>query len=401
MRAYRTVLEQKIRERRQTFEEFAADIETFAREHHEPGTLGVRHLKRLAAGRRPDGSPLGPLKPATARLLEHMLGVGIDELLAPSPTQVTPYESETEFRQRLHTARLVDDALVTLLQDQLDNVRHIDRQLGATVAHDEALTKAAQIATLLSHNTSARIRQRLASLLSELYCLAGWQALDLGRTTQSWHYYDLANSTASESDNYSFKALAEAGRAFVLVDIGETATAVNLVAAARQTADRTCSRRTRSWLAAAHGEVLAADGVGAESLDAFDQADALLANSTPDIADPYMALDAVHLARWRGHALARCAEPDAVEVLMKSLTKLDSTFIRAETGLRVDLAHAFAVANEQSEAVTQARKAADLAAKIGSARQQRRITSIIDQHQVHLSNQLHLPSRMHQVGEIR
>ena len=263
-----------------------------------------------------------------------------------------------------------------MLQDQLNNIRHIDRQLGATVAHDETLTKANQVATLLSHATSSNTRQRLASLLSEIYCLAGWQALDLGMTTQSWHYYDLANSAAFESENYAFKALAEAGRAFVLVDIGETSTAVDLVASTRRAADRTCSHLTRSWLAASHGEVLAADGHSSESFHAFDRADTLLANSTPDSADPYMALDSVHLARWRGHALARCGAHEAVEVLANSLDKLDPTFTRAETALRVDLARAFTVLNEPPEALTQARKAADLATKIGSVRQQRRIASI-------------------------
>ena len=263
-----------------------------------------------------------------------------------------------------------------MLQNQLDAIRHIDRQLGAPVAHDETLTKATQVATLLSHNMTTRIRQRLASLLSELYCLAGWQALDLGLATDSWRYYDLANSAAFESENYSYKALAKAGRAFVLVDIGKAATAVDVVADTRQAAGQTCSRLIRSWLAAAHGEVLAADHRGTESLHAFDQADDLLIGSTPDITDAYMALDPVHLGRWRGHALARCARPDAIGVLTQSLEKLDPTFTRAETALRVDLSHAFTVLNEQSEAASQAREAADLAAKIGSVRQQRRIASI-------------------------
>jgi hypothetical protein len=375
MRPYRTVLEQKIRERRQTFEEFAAYVETFAREHNEPGTLGVRHLQRLVAGRRPDGRLLGQVQVVTARLLERILGLPIEELLAP-PIPVTPDEPETELHQRLYAASQVDDTTVRMLQDQLNNIRHIDRQLGAKVAHDETLTKANQVAILLSHATSANARKRLASLLSELYCLAGWQALDLGMTTQSWQYYDLANSAAFESENYSFKALAEAGRAFVLVDIGEIPTAIDLVANTRRIADRTCSRRTRSWLAASHGEVLAANGHGSESLRAFDRADVLLANSTPDKADPYVALDSVHLARWHGHALARCGAHEAVEVLTNSLSKLDPTFTRAETALHVDLASAFTALNEPPEAAEQASKADDLATKIGSVRQQRRIARI-------------------------
>ncbi|HEY0692817.1 MAG TPA: hypothetical protein VGD71_27720 [Kribbella sp.] len=85
MRTFRTLLEQKIRERRQTFEEFAEYAEVFAREHNQPGTLGVRHLQRLAAGHGPGGRPLGTVRPATARLLERIFGVSVDELLAPPP----------------------------------------------------------------------------------------------------------------------------------------------------------------------------------------------------------------------------------------------------------------------------------------------------------------------------
>jgi hypothetical protein len=85
---FRTLLEQKIRERRLTLEEFVEFAAGFAHEHDEPGTLGVRHLQRLITGRGPGGRPLGPVRPATARLLESIFGVTIDELLAPpTPAQ--------------------------------------------------------------------------------------------------------------------------------------------------------------------------------------------------------------------------------------------------------------------------------------------------------------------------
>jgi hypothetical protein len=83
MRMFRTLLEQKIWERRQTFEEFAEFADVFAREHGEPGSVSARHVQRLAAGRGPGGRPLGPVRPATARLLERIFGVSVDELLAP------------------------------------------------------------------------------------------------------------------------------------------------------------------------------------------------------------------------------------------------------------------------------------------------------------------------------
>jgi hypothetical protein len=376
MRPYRTVLEQKIRERRQTYEEFAEYVETFAREHKEPGTLGVRHLQRLAAGRGPGGKPLGRVLPTTARLLEQILGVNIDELLAPPSDAPTVDDAEIELRQRLHTSKNVDQAMLALLHEQLDAIRRLDRQLGATVAHDEAIAKTKQVANLLTHSVSRKIRQRLASLLSELHCLAGWQALDLGNITQSWQHYDQANFAAVESDSYSFKALATAGRAFVLVDIGDTATAVDLISSARTSAERKCSPLTRSWLAAAHGEVYAAHDRPAESLKAFDRAGSLLTDDKIIATDPYVALDTVHLSRWRGHALAQCSDPSAVSVLTKALNDLDPTFTRAETALRVDLAQALTALNEQSEAASQANQANGLAAKIGSTRQQRRIAKL-------------------------
>ncbi|MFB9930148.1 NUDIX domain-containing protein [Amycolatopsis halotolerans] len=79
----RTVLEARIREQRQTLEEFAAFAEDFARKHNESGTLSVRHLQRLIAGVRPDGKPLGQVRPATARLLERIFSASIDDLLTP------------------------------------------------------------------------------------------------------------------------------------------------------------------------------------------------------------------------------------------------------------------------------------------------------------------------------
>ncbi|SFR27362.1 hypothetical protein SAMN04488564_11114 [Lentzea waywayandensis] len=90
MRTFRTVLEQKIRERRETLQEFIDFAEVFAREHNEPGTIGKRHLQRLIAGRKASGEPLGPtVQPATARLLERIFEVGIDDLLSqPKPSEI-------------------------------------------------------------------------------------------------------------------------------------------------------------------------------------------------------------------------------------------------------------------------------------------------------------------------
>jgi hypothetical protein len=60
------VLAQRIRERRLTFEEFSEQLEVFARENNEVGTVSIRHVQRLAAGQFTSDR----LRPATVRLLE-------------------------------------------------------------------------------------------------------------------------------------------------------------------------------------------------------------------------------------------------------------------------------------------------------------------------------------------
>lgn len=372
MQRYRTVLEQKIKERRQTLEEFTEFAEQFAREHGEPGTLGLRHLQRLVSGRGPKGRPLGAVRPATARLLEHILDLSIDELLA-SPSE--PFEdSGAELRQRLSAARRIDKGVLSVLQEQLTAIRRLDRQLGAVVAHDEVLTKIRQVEQLFSHSLTSETRPRLAALLSELHALAGWQTLDLGKTTEAWQHYEHAKTAARESESRSFEAHAAAEQAFVLLDINEAASASALLATTRRQVDGQCSPLLRAWLAAAHGEALAADSQRSESLRAFDEAvEALPAEST-DSGSPYVVLDPTHLARWRGHALARFGEPEAVDVLSRALEGLDASFTRAETALRVDLATARRAMGEQDAVRTEVARAKKLAATIGSKRQQKRIS---------------------------
>ncbi|HEX5402057.1 MAG TPA: hypothetical protein VFX16_07115 [Pseudonocardiaceae bacterium] len=73
------MLAQRIRERRLTFEEFSEQLEVFARENNEVGTMSTRHAQRIAARTL----TVEQLRPATVRLLEKFFESSIDELLAP------------------------------------------------------------------------------------------------------------------------------------------------------------------------------------------------------------------------------------------------------------------------------------------------------------------------------
>jgi hypothetical protein len=357
-----------------TFEEFVQHAEAFARDHHEPGTLSLRHLQRLASGQ-----PIGALRPATARLLEHLFGEPITALLAPPDATVVNEnkESGTELRQLLDAARRVDRSTIELLHQQLDAIRRLDRQLGAIVVGDELNAKIRQVKRLATYSLAPGAREPLAALLSEMYTLAGWQALDLGDIANSWRHYEQSRAAAAQSGSRSYESHAAAEQAFVLIDAGATRDAVDLLDHARRRANATAPPTLRAWLAAAHGEALAAHGDQTASLHAFDCAADLLPAGGGTDDRPYVALDLVHLARWRGHALARFGHPNAITVLTGALAHLDPTFVRAETALRVDLATALAANGDWDEACRHTDHAARLATQVGSARQRRRVTALL------------------------
>jgi hypothetical protein len=122
---------------------------------------------------------------------------------------------------------------------------------------------------------------------------------------------------------------------------------------------------------------LAAAGQRGDALRAFDAADALLANDPVDPALPFVFLGGSHLDRWRGNALSKLGEPEAIDQLSTTLPRVPSTFVRARTGLLVDLAFAFAAAGDRDAALEHARQARRLAAQIKSDRQLRRLNGLI------------------------
>jgi hypothetical protein len=93
---------------------------------------------------------------------------------------------------------------------------------------------------------------------------------------------------------------------------------------------------------------------------------------------PYVMLGAGHLARWRGHCLARLSEEQAIEDLTSALGLMGvGQYGRAEAGLRVDLALAFRARGDATESRHHAQRAADVAGRTGSERQRRRIAELL------------------------
>ncbi|OLT09789.1 hypothetical protein BJF78_06190 [Pseudonocardia sp. CNS-139] len=290
------------------------------------------------------------------------------------PDDHTPGPAD-ELRARLAIARTVDAATVAAFRSQIEQTRRIDRQFGGLTQLDQLRRHVPTVQSLLTHGPAAGHRAALAAALTEASTLAGWQALDRDDHTQAWQHYERAKHAAREAESPLLLAHATAEQTVVLTAIDEPAHAAEQAAHARSLAEHGPAL-LRAWLAAMHGEALAAAGDRDSALRAFDTAHAVLPAEPVDPALPFVFLGGAHLDRWRGNALALLGEREAIDQLASALTRLPPVWVRAHTGLLVDLAYAHAAAGDRDAALTHARDARRLAQQIHSDRQLRRLARL-------------------------
>ncbi|AEA26547.1 hypothetical protein Psed_4390 [Pseudonocardia dioxanivorans CB1190] len=297
--------------------------------------------------------------------------LGLTEPVLPrSPDPVVPDEGTMP-----HFSRL-DASLVGLLRGQTQNIRLLDRRLGGAAIFRQARAHVDNVEQIVRYALPGDIRDEAAAELSQAAALAGWQALDMGNLDEAWRLHETAVSAARESGDGSALAYARAQQAYVLLDGDRPADAQALIASAGRS-HAPIPPSLRAWLYAAEGEASAALGDRDAAIRALDAADALLPDQV-DASLPYLMLDDGHLARWRGHCLARLGEESAIAELSAALAKMgEGNYGRAEVSLRVDLALAFTARSDIAEARKQAQLASELAGQTGSARQRRRIAGLL------------------------
>ncbi|MGH3978773.1 MAG: tetratricopeptide repeat protein [Pseudonocardiaceae bacterium] len=308
------------------------------------------------------------------RLFREIYGRTNAELGFPDEPEEDP--EAAELRARLAVARTVDAETVDIFRRQVDHARHIDRRFGALTQLDQLRTQIDQVHQLLTYRAGPQ-RPALAGVLVEASTLAGWQALDRAALGQAWTHYERAKAAAREAESPALLAHATAEQAFVLIDLAETTAAVDQLSHARSIANGAATPLLSAWLAAAHGETLAAAGHADQARRSFDTASNLLPADPVDPALPFLFLGDSHLDRWRGHALARVGAPEAIDQLTAALARLPAEFVRARTGLLVDLAYAHAAAGDRDAALTYVRQARRIATQIKSDRQQRRLNQLV------------------------
>lgn len=308
------------------------------------------------------------------RLFRDIYGRTNEELGFPSEETDEGLE---ELRARLTVARSVDLGLVDDFRHQLNHQRRVDRRLGAGMLLDQLRSQITELQRLLTYSVMNSMRAELAGVLAETAALAGWEALDRGAVKQAWDHHETAKAAAREAGSDILLAHSTAQQAFVLIDLGEIDLAVQHLTAARTIAQRVAPPLLRAWLAAAEGEGLAASGERSAALHAFDEADALLPQDPVESALPYLFLADSHLDRWRGNAMSRLGEPEAIAQLDDALRRLPSDFNRAKAGMLVDLAYAHAAAGDRNAALDFSRQAKRLAMQIKSDRQLRRLRGLV------------------------
>ena len=230
---------------------------------------------------------------------------------------------------------LVDEGLAQALEAQTQSLRILDRRLGGHRLMTQVQAHAKTVAELVTWAPIGAVRRRVAATGAEAAALAGWQALDLGRPKESWQLHEQARALAHESQDLSVIAHVTAQQAYALLDAGRAGRAIAQFEAARAAAATKVPGLVRAWLAAAEAESRAAAGDATLAARLLDKAQR---EPLQEDVIPYLVLDSSHLARWRGHCLARVGAPEAVTALSQAQRDLSPEFTRASAGLHADLA---------------------------------------------------------------
>ncbi|MEU6174587.1 helix-turn-helix transcriptional regulator [Streptantibioticus parmotrematis] len=354
-------------------ERLVREIERYARQHvavvASTASLHV-YISEWENGKR-------PITERYAAILRPLLGATSSELLgiANSPAVPPTADGYDELVSRIENARSISAGAVKALTDQTELLRTFDRQMGAASLVDQMAGHLTTLEETLTFAVLPDARQPVARALAGAATLAAWQALDVGAVERAWRHYELAKRAAQEANEPMYLAHAMAEQAYVLCDAGRPAMGLELVRDALRIGGGRVSPRLKAWLHAAEAELCATNGAVADCQRALERAAAALPGG-PETRDPDMLsifLNGGHLERWRGHSLALIGEDDAVANLYSALADMDPTFVRAKSGLHIDLAQAHLARVEPSQATEHLQQARLLAGRTGSVRHRRRI----------------------------
>jgi hypothetical protein len=179
-------------------------------------------------------------------LFRAIFGMTDEELFGSEESGATQEEAEyAALAQRIASAGKVDLATAEILAQQTHYLRTMDCKVVAAPLVDQMAGHLTTVQTALSHAILPSIRRPLAAVLADAAALAAWQALDVGAINRAWQHHEVARYAALEARDAVLLAHAMAQQAFVLVDIDEVASAIELTQDARREAGTAVSARFR------------------------------------------------------------------------------------------------------------------------------------------------------------
>lgn len=270
----------------------------------------------------------------------------------------------------------VDAALLDDLDALTNTYRRMDRRLGAPAIYEEMTRHLRRVTSLREASMSAGDRQRLDGVIADVGALTGWQALDMGNAAEAWRHLKEAGAAARDAGQPTLQAFIVAQTGYIPLFSGNARAALPLLEQAEGIAYRQATPTFRAWLSAARAEGLAGAGDADGCLRALEKAEVHISRAKRGEEQTYSVahFDESHLLRWRGQCLVELGRVDEAEdVLRASLAKIDSSFVRARSGVLLDLASALAQRSEVEEACRTAKEALLLARDTQSKRYERQV----------------------------
>ncbi|MGH3985601.1 MAG: helix-turn-helix domain-containing protein [Pseudonocardiaceae bacterium] len=246
---------------------------------------------------------------------------------------------------RLSTAVVDDLELIT------DRQRRLYHELSSAEMMVHVQAHGGLLASLLDSAQRDSLRHRVASAAAEAAGFAAWLWYDLGDLYTMSHCYQQASLAAAESSNTGLRSYILGYQGLVARAQGRPESALGFFDEARQTAQRSASNPTRSWLTVLTADALARVGRSREALATLDTSRSLLAGQDSWTDEWMYDFDEGGLAVHAGTCLLTVGRPEsAAAAFTDALRLLPASCERRGAEIQVGLAAARLVSRDVEEA---------------------------------------------------
>lgn len=246
---------------------------------------------------------------------------------------------------RLSTAVVDDLELIT------DRQRRLYHELSSAEMMVHVQAHVGLLVSLLDSAVPNLLRHRVASAAAEGAAFAAWLWYDLGDLYTMSHCYRQADLAADESSNTGLRSYILGYQGLVARAQGQPESALEFFDQARQSAQRSVSNPTRSWLTVLTADALARVGRSREALAELDAARSILAGQDSRTDEWMYDFDEGSLAIHAGTCLLTVERPEsAAAAFTDALRLLPASCERRGAEIQVGLAGARLASGEVEEA---------------------------------------------------